>query len=187
MKKVTIMNGITDDRYVEFEEQLKQFSENCGNELKVDLFQLRDMDIKYCTGCWNCWVKTPGECVHQDRMPDILRSIINSDLTVFLSPIIMGFVSKYIKKISDRMIPLVHPYIGIFNNECHHLKRYEHYPKLGLVLLKDSDSRIDTQDSDVKIITDIIGRMAINMKSSLQFSVVTNGDMEVLKNDINNI
>ena len=187
MKSVTILNGIKDDKYIEFEKNLKQFSDNCGNELSVDLFRLRDMDIKYCTGCWNCWVKTPGVCMHQDQMPDILRSIINSDLTIFLSPVVMGFVSKHIKKIGDRMIPLVHPYIGIFNNECHHLKRYKHYPKLGLVLLKDGDRGFDLQNTDTEIITDIYSRMAINMKSSLQFSVVTTGDVEVLKNEINSV
>lgn len=187
MKKVAVLNGITDDKYMDFEKKLEQFSENCGNELKVDLFKLRDMDIKYCTGCWNCWLKTPGVCMHRDQMPDILRSIINSDLTVFLSPIVMGFVSKHIKKANDRMIPLVHPYIGIFNNECHHLKRYRHYPKLGLVLLTDNDGRIDTQNSDTEIITGIYRRIAVNLRTSLQFSVVTDGEVEVLKNEINSI
>lgn len=50
-------------------------------------------------------------------MPDVLRSVINSDLTINISPVVMGFVSKYIKKANDRMIPLVHPYIGVFDNE----------------------------------------------------------------------
>lgn len=187
MKKVTILNGITDDSYRGFEEQLKQYSENCGGELRVDLFKLRDMDIKYCTGCWNCWLKTPGVCMHRDQMPDVLRSVINSDLMVILSPVVMGFVSKYIKKASDRMIPLVHPYVGIFGNECHHYKRYEHYPKFGLVLLRDTGDGSGPQDPDTGIITDIYRRMAINMRSSLIFSVVTEGDVEVLINEIDNI
>lgn len=185
MKKVTVINGITDDKYIEFEKQLNLYAQHCGDQIELELFKLREMDIKYCTGCWNCWVKTPGICVHKDQMPDILRSVINSELTIFLSPMVMGFVSKYIKKASDRMIPLVHPYIGVFNNECHHFKRYEHYPKFGLMLLKDS--RIDQQDTDVDIITGIYKRMAINMRSSLKFSVVSNGDLEVLKNEINSI
>lgn len=187
MKRVTVINGITDDRYIGFEEQMEQYSESCGNEIKVDIFRLRDMDIRYCTGCWHCWLKTPGVCIHQDQMPDILSSIVNSDLTVFLSPVVMGFVSSHLKKANDRMIPLVHPYIGIFSNECHHLKRYSHYPKFGLLLLWDKGSGTEIQDVDAGIITDIYRRMALNMKSELKFSVITDGDAEVLKNEINNI
>ena len=143
------------------------------------------MDIKYCTGCWSCWIKTPGLCPHNDQMPEILRSVIQSDLTIFMSPVIMGFVSKYIKKVSDRIIPLVHPFIGIFNNECHHYKRYEHYPKLGLLLLTDAEkAAADTEQSDHEIITTIYRRMAINLRTELAFSAVSKGDAEVLKNEI---
>ncbi len=188
MKKVTVLNGITNDKFSEFEQQLKDYGECNRDEVKLDLFNLRDMDIKYCTGCWNCWVKTPGLCMHKDQMPDVLRSIIHSDLTIFLSPVIMGFVSKYIKKVNDRMIPLVHPYIGLVDNECHHFKRYEHYPKLGLVLMRDTDKDAETlQNADVEIIAGIYKRMAVNMRSSLEFSIVCNGNVEVLKNEINSI
>ncbi len=188
MRKVTILNGIMDDRYSEFENKLKQYAEQGADQIRLDLFRLRDMDIKYCTGCWNCWVKTPGICVHNDQMADILKSVINSDLTIFLSPVVMGFVSKYIKKTCDRMIPLVHPYIGIFHNECHHYKRYKRYPKLGMLLLEEEgEHSAGVDESDFEIITGIYRRMAINLRTELAFSIVTNGDLEVLKNEVDNI
>lgn len=182
MKRITILNGITDDKFLGFEKQLEKLVVDHSQEVKIDCFTLRQMDIKYCTGCWNCWLKTPGECPLKDEMPKILSSVIHSDLTVFISPVVMGFVSKYIKRANDRLIPLVHPYIEIFKNECHHVSRYEKYPKLGLMLLEEQDSDVLY---DVNIITDIYKRTALNFKSRLAFSIVSEGSVEVLKNEIN--
>ena len=184
MKRITVLNGITEDRFKDFEEQLDSFVVNHPQELEIDCFTLRKMDIKYCTGCWSCWLKTPGECPLKDEMPKILRSVINSDLTVFISPLIMGFVSKYTKKACDRMIPLVQPYIGIFENECHHISRYDKYPKLGLMLLEEKNKDIQ---ADISITTDIYKRMALNLKSQLAFSISSKGSLEVLEDEINRI
>ena len=189
MKKITILNGITDDKFLDFEKQLDAFATDRSavdrlEEVKIECFTLRKMNIKYCTGCWSCWLKTPGECPLKDEMPKILRSVIHSDLTVFVSPVIMGFVSKHIKKAGDRLIPLVHPYIDISEKECHHISRYDKYPKLGLMLIEEqsNDAR-----GNVGIITDIYKRNALNFKSKLAFSIVSNGSVEVLENEINRI
>ncbi len=190
MKNVTILNGIADDHYLDFENQLQEIKSKNKERFKLDCFTLRKMDIKYCCGCWSCWMKTPGECSQKDEMPQILRSIIHSDLTVFTTPVVMGFVSSHIKKVNDKMIPLVHPHIGIFGNECHHLKRYEKYPALGLMLLGESGQEAGKEDltrENQSIITDIYKRMAINMKTELAFSIFSKGDAEVLENEINRI
>lgn len=191
MKRATIINGITDDKYAYFENQIEAFKDEKREQIQLDYFTLRKMDIKYCTGCWSCWLKTPGECPLKDEMPQILKSFIHSDLTIFVSPIVMGFVSKYIKKVNDRIIPLVHPYIGIFENELHHLKRYERYPELGLMLLGDletsgleENSNEEMVQHDYGIISDIYRRMALNLKTKLSFSVVSKGNMEVLENEM---
>lgn len=184
MKRITILNGITDDNFLDFEKQLEALAVDPPEEIELDCFTLRQMDIRYCTGCWSCWLKTPGECPLKDEMPKILRSVIHSDLTVFVSPIVMGFVSKYIKRASDRLIPLVHPYIEIYKNECHHVSRYDKQPKLGLMLLKEQDSDFQC---DIDIITDIYKRTAINFKSSLAFSIVSEESVEVLEDEIKRI
>lgn len=188
MKSVTIINGITDDKYLNFEKQLEDFAGRSREKLQVDCFKLREMDIKYCVGCWSCWLKTPGRCPLKDDMPAILKSFIHSDLVVYISPVVMGFVSKYIKKINDRSIPLLNPYIGIFENEFHHTARYDKYPALGLMLLTESgehEGALNGQERpNMSIITDIYARMALNMKSKLAFSIANSGDMEVLANEM---
>lgn len=115
-------------------------------------------------------------------MPKLLESIINSDLTVFVSPIHMGFVSANIKKVNDKMIPLAHPYIEIFNGECHHIKRYDKYPKLGLLLIGNGSQSKESHG----LITGIYKRIAINMKTELAFSILSDGAIEEVEYAINN-
>ena len=45
-------------------------------------------------GCFGCWVKTPGECVIKDPMADINRSVVNSDVAVYLAPVVFGAIFR---------------------------------------------------------------------------------------------
>ena len=85
----------------------------------VSHHRLVDLKIKYCQGCFGCWVKTPGMCVIKDDMERIYPSIIKSDLLLMVSPLKMGFINEVLKKTEDRMIPLLHPYFEIIKNESH--------------------------------------------------------------------
>lgn len=136
----------------------------------VQTITLRDLDIQYCTGCWSCWWgPTPGKCVFQDDSHAICRAYIRSDLVVFISPVIMGFVSALIKKTQDKLIPLVHPYIEFVLKECHHRRRYDHYPLIALVL----DPNPDTDPEDIEITSDMFSRFALNLKSKLILTLTT--------------
>ncbi len=59
----------------------------------VSTFVLRDVKIPRCTGCFGCWVKTPGRCVSNDASREISSAVTKSDLVVFASPVLMGFTS----------------------------------------------------------------------------------------------
>ena len=51
---------------------------------------LEDKNIDYCTGCFGCWVQTPGECVIKDFEENIVRDMVHSDLIIYLTPIMFG-------------------------------------------------------------------------------------------------
>lgn len=91
--------------------------------------------------------------------------MINSDFFIFASPLIAGFTSSALKKITDRFIVLLHPYIELRNGENHHRKRYKNYPNFGLFLEKE----IDTGSEDLKIINDIYDRFALNFHCKMQY------------------
>lgn len=181
---ITILNGNQDGKNKNFEQFLAKLCVYLEKEKhNVQHLKLRSMDIKYCTGCWGCWVKTPGQCVIEDDSANVCEAAINSDLLIFSSPIIMGFVSSVLKKTMDKMISLVHPYIDVVQGEFHHKKRYEKYPKLGLIMEKGPD----TDDEDIAITTDIFQRLSINLRSSLDMVVQTDNPIEEVMNEINNL
>ncbi len=146
-------------------------------------FTLRDLTIKYCTGCFGCWLQTPGECVVKDDSALVCRELVRSDLALFASPVIMGFPGALLKKTNDKLIPLIHPYLVIDRGEVHHRPRYDHYPQLGLILQRQKD----TDDEDMDIITRIYERTALNLKSSLAFVRSTENPLEEVVNEINSI
>ncbi len=181
--KIIILNGNPDASNEQFDQYLHNLSEALADKHTITMFTLREMDIKYCTGCWSCWLKTPGECAVTDDSRDTCRACINSDLALFASPVIMGFTSAMKKKATDKYIPLLHPYVTIVQGECHHVARYDKYPLLGLLLEKDQD----TDEDDVKIITDIYQRIALNFKTTLALSKLTLDPVEEVADEINRI
>ncbi|MBA7664260.1 hypothetical protein ES703_72317 [subsurface metagenome] len=182
--KITILNGNPNAGNIKFDSYLKEFSDLLeSSKHTVTILKLREMDIRYCIGCFGCWVKTPGECVVKDDSRDICRECINSDLVVFASPIIMGFTSALLKKAHDKLIPLIHPYYELVQNEVHHLARYDKYPLMGILLEKGKD----TDEEDIKIISDIYRRDAINLKTSFCFTRLTDDSVEEVANEINRI
>lgn len=144
MSRIVIIDG--SDSESPFSEQARTAAEILGSDCTV--FRPAELDIKYCTGCWTCWWKTPGKCIFSDDMEQILPAMIAARLVVFATSTIFGMPSAMMKKFLDRTIPLVHPYIELVDGECHHRKRYARYP--GLALWADTGGnghnfdRIDT-------------------------------------------
>lgn len=182
---ITILNGNPDSSNTGFDSYLTYLSEILGtNGHTITNFTLRDMDIHYCIGCFGCWVKTPGECaVAADDSIEIRKAAINSDLIIQGSPVIMGFTSALLKKVWDKMIPLVMPYIGIYQGESHHLPRYDKYPRLGVLI----EPEPDTDNEDIDIIHKLFQRNSINFHTELAFFHSTTDPIEEVANEINGL
>jgi multimeric flavodoxin WrbA len=182
--KIAILNGNPDgadqalDRYLV---ELKGVLSDAGHD--VTLLMLHDMDIKYCTGCFGCWLKTPGECVARDDSAVVCRQMINSGFVLWASPIIMGFASALLKKMVDKTIPLVHPYFAMVQGEYHHRARYKRYPLFGALWEK----RGDTDDRDIDIVNDIFSRTALNFKSRLALTCLTSDPVAEVADEINRL
>jgi multimeric flavodoxin WrbA len=180
--RIALLNGSPDTTNDSFETHLKELSDRLhSREHRVTTLQLRDLDIRYCIGCFGCWVKTPGECSNaRDDMGIVLHEYINSDLALFASPVIMGHTSALLKRAHDRMIPLVIPYVRFFDGESHHPARYDRYPKMA-VLLQPED---DTDDEDIAIITDMYRRDALNFHASFAFTKLFTDPVEEIADAI---
>jgi multimeric flavodoxin WrbA len=171
--KIVILNGNIDPLN-NFSGLEKQVSEQLGNEHDVMSCNLSELNIRQCIGCWNCWCKTPGICVHKDEATQVMRSIIHADLVVFASPMMKGFTSSLLKRLQDRMIVLIHPYIEVIEDECHHRKRYAKHPDFALLIQKEAD----TDEEDMEITTTIYKRLALNFHCQLKHVWIYQPELE---------
>ncbi|MCF7862299.1 flavodoxin family protein [Candidatus Woesearchaeota archaeon] len=71
-----------------------------------EFIALRDLDIKFCTGCDKCF-KTGKACVIVDDMP--YQKILDADVIVLASPNYFKNVSGRMKNFFDRTNSLVSP------------------------------------------------------------------------------
>jgi multimeric flavodoxin WrbA len=184
MKKICILNGSRSDNGQALDKYLERLEGILeSRKYEVTRLVLRDMDIRYCHGCWDCWVKTPGECVIKDDSSRVLQAIIDSDFVLTASPVVMGFTSSVLKRAKDRFIPLIHPYFAIVQGEFHHRQRYEKYPLLGLILEMTPGS----DEEDIEIISDIYARNALNLQTVLKFVRLTSDPEEEVADEIGRI
>ncbi len=71
----------------------------------VQIIDVIDKKIEYCTGCFEC-MKNGGKCIRQDDMHDILNEILQSDILIFSFPLYCYGMPAPLKALMDRTLPL---------------------------------------------------------------------------------
>ncbi len=78
---------------------------------ETELIPVRALKLLACTGCYSCWVTTPGRCVHRDGMDRALEAWARSDLVVFGTPVYHGSMTGLMKTFLDRLLPRYDPWL----------------------------------------------------------------------------
>lgn len=105
------------------ESGLGSWARSEGHSLRT--FYASELKIKPCLGCFSCWLKTPGLCVVKDDDAELfLKAFVGSELFVILGETPYGSFSPQIKRVLDRIIPVLHPYFRLYRGEMHHIQRY---------------------------------------------------------------
>ena len=81
--------------------------------------------IKPCNGCFGCFVKDPGKCIVHDGYENMGYLIHHAEEVVVISRYTWGCFSSFVKNVCDRSLGYILPYLGIYNGESHHKKRYK--------------------------------------------------------------
>ncbi len=73
--------------------------------------QVTDVDvtslaINPCLGCYECWLATPGQCVHDDGMKAMLTAVLDTDVIVCATPVYYFTMSSQMKLFIERLFPL---------------------------------------------------------------------------------
>jgi multimeric flavodoxin WrbA len=140
----------------------------------VELVRLRDLELRQCVGCWDCWVKSPGRCRLPDDQEALLVRVLEAHRVVIASPLLLGFPTALTKRCIERFIPLLHPFVTLRQGECHHEKRYDRYPDLALLLEREAD----TDAEDLDIVADIFARCALNFHGALVATATSDQSIE---------
>jgi multimeric flavodoxin WrbA len=77
-----------------------------------------------CTGCFHCWLKTPGICKINDGLKNIGVLLGNSEEMVIISQNCYGGYSEPVKKVLDRSIAASLPFFTWRAGKIRHRRRY---------------------------------------------------------------
>jgi multimeric flavodoxin WrbA/putative sterol carrier protein len=123
--KALAINGSPHGPHGNTERILQPFLEGAREAgAETEVIYLRDLEIKHCIGCFTCWTKTPGVCVHKDDMPAMLGKLAQAEMVVYATPLYVFTMSGLMKDFIDRIIPMAQPYVVQRGNHYIHPPRY---------------------------------------------------------------
>ncbi|MEW5722128.1 MAG: NAD(P)H-dependent oxidoreductase [Thermodesulfobacteriota bacterium] len=101
---------------------------------EVEVVNLRHKKINFCLGCFTCWTKTPGVCIHKDDFTkEIYPKWRESDLVVYATPLYHFTVNAAMKAFIERTLPFLEPFlVRQPDGTTSHPQRFPH-PKVVLL------------------------------------------------------
>jgi putative sterol carrier protein/FMN-dependent NADH-azoreductase len=94
---------------------------------EVEVVRLRNKKVKDCIGCFTCWTKTPGLCIHKDDMTkELFPKWLQSDLVVYATPLYHFTVNAVMKAFIERTLPVVQPFFVESEGSTKHPLRAKH-------------------------------------------------------------
>ncbi len=92
----------------------QHLTELVENELRnlgpvdIEYINLREMDLKPCTGCFICFQKGEEHCPLKDDHKAIIEKLDSSDGVIFVSPVYSMHVTSLMKRFIDRSAYIFH-------------------------------------------------------------------------------
>lgn len=111
-----------------------------------------------CIGCFNCWVKHPGECAMKDGYQYMGEYLGNCESCTIITECRYGEFSAANKSLIDRSISTVHPYFVKRKGMTHHKLRYENAPDLHVICYSQ-----DVTKDEKELFRNRVAAMAINL------------------------
>jgi multimeric flavodoxin WrbA len=134
--KILAINGSPRGRRSNTDRILQPFLEGAREAgAETETVYLKDLKINHCLGCFTCWTKTPGVCVHKDDMAALFPKVRQADVVVYATPLYVFTVSGLMKDFMDRLLPLADPHIVQRGAHYTHPPRYTDGPSVRRVVL----------------------------------------------------
>ena len=85
----------------------RAFLKGMGEEAKW--VEACSANVGHCRGCFTCWSDTPGKCILDDDMTQIIEDFTHADLVIWSTPQYAYGMPAPLKAILDRLLPLSLP------------------------------------------------------------------------------
>lgn len=99
----------------------------------IDIAYLARKRIEPCVGCFSCYAKTPGKCIHDDDMVQLAERIKAADTLVFATPLYIDGMPGLAKKFIDRLVTFMDPHFEIEAGHVRHPLRWRFPEKMFLL------------------------------------------------------
>lgn len=123
---------------------------------QVDIYD-KNTEINHCIGCFNCWTKTPGKCIFNDSVKEILDEYIASDIVIWSFPLYYFGVPSKLKAFLDRNLPLNLPFMT--KEQAGHVSRYDLSNQKTVVI---STGGLSTVENNFEPLVEQFDRMSDN-------------------------
>lgn len=110
--KLFVVNASPRMEAGETHEVLSTFVEglrSAGGE--VDGAVLNRAHVERCVGCFTCYARTPGVCVHRDEMPALVERMRACDAFVLGTPVYIEGMTTLAKTFMDRLVTTMDPHL----------------------------------------------------------------------------
>ncbi|MBN1613822.1 MAG: flavodoxin family protein [Deltaproteobacteria bacterium] len=116
---------------------LQQFLKGAAEAgAETETVYLAKKKIKFCTGCFSCWLVHPGRCIHKNDDMDELRQMMRrSDMLVYASPVYIDGITAIMKNFMERCMPNAQPFVEIRDGHTRHPLRGKGTRQLKMVVL----------------------------------------------------
>ncbi len=122
--KILVINGSPKKENSNTMKLTTSFIEGAGWE-NVEIIHIADAEIKGCRGCFACWNKTPGKCIINDDMNEMIEKLIVADIIIWSFPLYYFNVPGILKNFIDRQLPMALPFMIEGSESGGHPSRYD--------------------------------------------------------------
>lgn len=133
---------------------------------EVFYFQLKNKRVLACRACGSCGFKSPGRCIFDDDVHEILWAIARADKIIMLTPVRFGGYNSCLKKVVDKFALLVLPSYTVKQGHLLHPLRYGKKDLIAIDYL-DHDSK-QKEESFKRLVE----HNALNMQSSYKAFII---------------